>query len=205
MPRSSLTRFRLGWWLANSIGFVAGHAIYGVLSHGITGPHGDRLTAAQYVTHTAGLLAVAAIVFVLQRRALEPLCSPGLSRFAVGTLVYVAVFWIGAETVGPPADWILALPVLGSALWIGAPTTANARWLWTVVGVFLFACGMLLIIPVGDVAIRIGVLDLDSQGLANHVVLWLVIGGSTGVAGGLLSSWPLGKLVATRARTRSGG
>ena len=195
MTRSALTRFRLGWWLANSIGFVMGHLVYGVLSHGITGPHGDQLTAAQYVAHTVGLLAVAAIVFPLQARALQPLHSPGLKRIVWGTLIYITVFWIGARGIRPPADWILGLTVLGSALWVGAPVQARAKWLWRPLGVLLFPCGMRFIIPVGDAAISAGMLDLQAQDLANHVVIWLVIGGSTGVAGGLLSSWPLGRLL----------
>lgn len=201
MTRSGMTRFRLGWWLANGVGFAIGHLVYGVLSHGITGPHGDRLSVAQYAAHTAGLLAVAAIVFPLQARALLPLCTPTLRRTLKSTLAYVAVFWIGVETVGPPADWMLALPLLGSALWIGEPAVASGRWLWSTLGVLLFACGMLFIIPVGDAAIAAGMLDLQAQDLANHVALWLVIGGSTGVAGGFLSSWPLGRLLVGTVET----
>ena len=49
------------------------------------------------------------------------------TRVAVGTAVFVAAFWLGAETAGPPADWILGFTVLGTACWIGLPNLTGSR------------------------------------------------------------------------------
>ena len=122
--------FRRRWWLANSIGFGVGLVAFSLLGHGFTGPHGDKLTVAQYIGHTAGLIGAATLVLVAQRRALQPLREVSGKRMTLGVLASVAAFWFGAEAIRPPADWILAFSVLGVAAWIRRPGREHGKSIW---------------------------------------------------------------------------
>ena len=192
---ASRRSFRTRWWIANAAGFTVGHVVYSLVGHGVTGSHGDQLTSAQYVAHTIGLVSVAVIVFGLQRGALRSHVQVSRTRVAVGTAVFVAAFWLGAETTGPPADWILGFTVLGTACWIGLPSLTGSRSLSAAVTIVAFWGGLGTAAAVMFVLIRGGIFYPDSETLFNHTVFWVVLGGVTGAAGGYLSAWPLSRVV----------
>ena len=126
----SARRFRRRWWLANSEGFAVGLVAFSLLGHGFTGSHGDELTVAQYIGHTAGLIGAATIILAAQRRALQPLREVSGKRMTLGVLAFVAAFWFGAEAIRPPADWILGFSVLGVAAWIRRPGHEHGINIW---------------------------------------------------------------------------
>jgi hypothetical protein len=192
---ASRRRFRTRWWIANAVGFTAAHVVYSLVGHGFTGSHGEELTSAQYLAHTIGLIAAAMIVFALQRNALRNHVHVSLTRIAVATAVFVAAFWLGAETTGPPADWILGFTVLGTACWIGLPNLIGSRSLSAGVTIVAFWGGIGTAVAVMFVLIRAGIFYPDSETLFNHTVFWVVLGGVTGTAGGYFSAWPLSRLV----------
>jgi hypothetical protein len=171
------------------------HVVYSLVGHGFTGSHGDQLTSAQYLAHTIGLVATAVIVFALQRGALRRHVQVSRTRVAVGTAVFVAAFWLGAETTGPPADWILGFTVLGTACWIGLPNLTGSRSLSAAVTIVAFWGGIGTAAAVMFVLIRGGIFYPDSDTLFNHTVFWVILGGATGAAGGYFSAWPLSRLV----------
>lgn len=193
--------FRRRWWLANSAGFIGGHLVYSLVGHGFTGTHGDKLTLAQYAAHTIGLITVAAILFPLQRAALRGCVQVSRARMLIGTCVFIAAFWLGAETLGPPADWILGFTVLGTASWIGQHRMRGAQALWALGAVIGFWIGIAAIYPVGRTAISLG-LNPDSVTLFDHTILWLILGGTTGVVGGFVSAWPLSRMFVTPSNVR---
>ena len=188
-------RFRTRWWIANAVGFTVAHVVYSLVGHGLTGSHGDELTPAQYLAHTLGLIATAVIIFALQRRALTNHLQVGGTRIAIGTAVFVAAFWLGAETTGPPADWILGFTVLGTACWIGLSSLTASRSLWAILSVVAFWAGIAAASAVIFLAIRTGVFYPNSETLLNHTVFWVILGGVTGTAGGFFSGWPLSRIV----------
>jgi hypothetical protein len=192
---ASRRRFRTRWWIANAAGFTAAHVVYSLVGHGFTGSHGEELTSAQYLAHTIGLIAAAMIVFALQRNALRNHVQVSRTRIAVATAVFVAAFWLGAETTGPPADWILGFTVLGTACWIGLPNLIGSRSLSAGLTIVAFWGGIGTAIAVMFVLIRAGIFYPDSETLFNHTVFWVVLGGVTGAAGGYFSAWPLSRLV----------
>ena len=196
--------FRTRWWIANAAGFTLGHVVYSLVGHGLTGSHGDELTPAQYLAHTLGLIATAVIVFALQRGALTNHLQVGSTRMAVGTAVFVAAFWLGAETAGPPADWILGFTVLGTACWIGLPSLTASRSLWAILSVVAFWAGIAAAAAVMFVLIRTGVFYPNSETLLNHTVFGVILGGVTGTAGGFLSGWSLSRIVISADAAQQG-
>ena len=192
---TSRRSFRTRWWIANATGFTVAHVVYSLVGHGFTGSHGDQLTSAQYLAHTVGLIATAMIIFALQRGALRSHVRVSGARIAVATGVFVAGFWLGAETTGPPADWILGFTVLGTACWIGLPNLTGSRSFWAAVAVVAVWAGIAAAAAVMFVLIRAGIFYPDSEALLNHTVFWVVMGGVTGAAGGYFGSWPLSRIV----------
>ena len=191
--------FRHRWWFATVAGFFLGHLAFSLIGHGITWPHGDELTWAQYTAHTAGLLAVAAIVFVLQRAAIRPHITVTSQRMVLGAATLIAGFWLGAETVGPPADYLIGFTILGSALWIGAAGWRGILGVWNIAGVLSFPIGLAVGMVVVPVAIRAGLFDPESPSLLHHTIGWLLGSTTTAVVGGYLSGWPLAHLFVRRA------
>jgi hypothetical protein len=186
--------FRTSWWIANAIGFTVGHVVYSLVGHGVTGPHGDQLTSEQYLAHTIGLIATALIVFSLQRSALRPFVQVSSTRVGLAIAVFVAAFWVGAETIGPPADWILGFTVLGTAMWIRLFNMSASR-LSAAMTVLAFWCGIAAAVATMFVMVRLVGFNPDSQTLLNHTIFWVVLGGVTGTAGGYFSAWPLRRAV----------
>ena len=195
-------KFRARWWVANAAGFTVAHVAYSLVGHGFTGSHGEELTTAQYLAHTLGLIATAVIIFALQRRALANHLRVGGTRMGVATAVFVAAFWLGAETIGPPADWILGFTVLGTACWIGSPSLTRLRYWWTTLSVVAFWGGIAAAAGVMFVLIRTGVFFPDSETLLNHTIFWVILGGVTGAAGSFFSSWPLSWIVMSPGATQ---
>ena len=187
--------FRRRWWLANVAGFFLGHLAFSLIGHGITGPHGDELTWSEYSAHTAGLLAAAAVIFALQRAVLLLHVAVTRRRIVIGTATLVAGFWLGAETVGPPADYLLSFTILGSALWIGATGWRRTLWLWNIAGVLSFPVGLAAATFVVLSAIKTGVFDPESPSLLQHTIGWLLGATTTAVVGAYLSGWPLAHLL----------
>ena len=187
--------FRARWWMANAAGFTIAHVVYSVLGHGVTGPHGDELTTGQYFAHTIGLIATAVIVFFLQRAALRPYVRVSPSRVILGTGAFVAAFWLGAETSGPPADWILGFTVLGTAAWIGLSNVRPFPFLTAALTVLASWAGIAVAVATMFISVRVGGFNPDSQTLLNHTVFWVLLGGVTGIAGGYFSAWPLSRIV----------
>jgi hypothetical protein len=190
--------FRVRWWLANAAGFTAAHVVYSLIGHGFTGAHGDQLTSAQYLAHTVALIATAVIIFALQRRAMRHHVRVGGTRMVVATAVFVTAFWLGAETTGPPADWILGFTVLGTASWIGVPSLAGFRLVWAAMAVVGFWTGIAAAAAVIGLLIWTGLFYPESDTLFNHTVFWVLLGGITGAAGGYVSGWPLSWAVVAR-------
>ena len=189
------TRFRIRWWFANAIGFTAGHVVYSIVGHGVTGPHGDQLTTTQYLAHTLGLIATALIVFSLQRAALRPYVQVSAARIIIGTGGFVAAFWLGAETSGPPADWILGFTVLGTASWIGLSNVPRYPFVAAAITVLAVWAGIAVAVATMFLSVRLAGFNPDSQTLMNHTVFWVLLGGVTGIAGGCFSAWPLRHVV----------
>jgi hypothetical protein len=191
-------RFVQRWWAANAAGFVIGHGVFSTIAHGITGDHGDQLAVQQYAAHTAGLVVIGALIFSLQRRALAPLRQVTWSRILVGIAVYVAAFWVGAETAGPPLDWLLGLTVLGTAMWIGWCRGTGAANLWALAALVGFALGIVAAVMAVGVWVRL--FDPDHSTLPSllvHTMGWTIIGGTTGIVGGVLGAWPLRRFLRT--------
>lgn len=191
----SRRRFRGRWWLANASGFIVAHLVYSLVGHGFTGSHGDQLTWAQYSAHTIGLMAAALIILALQRAVLSRHVPVSRSRVLIGTIAFVVAFWLGAEAIGPPADWIFGFTVLGVATWIGLPDLTGSRTVCSVLALLGFWGGIAVAAGAVFVCIMTGIFDPEAETLLNHTIFWVVLGGTTGVAGGYLSGWSLGRLV----------
>ena len=190
----SARRFRRRWWLGNSGGFAVGLVAFSLLGHGFTGSHGDELTVAQYIGHTAGLIGAATIILAAQRRALQPLREVSGKRMTLGVLAFVAAFWFGAEAIRPPADWILGFSVLGVAAWIRRPGHEHGINIWAlaVLGSYWVGiCAALAAVITWDRA-----LGPDPSALLDHTTGWLIVGATTGIVGGFLSAHALSRLLA---------
>jgi hypothetical protein len=192
--------FRSRWWIANAIGFTIGHVVYSLVGHGVTGPHGDQLTSAQYLAHTFGLIGAALIVFSLQRAALRPHMEVTTRRIIVATGVFVAAFWLGAETSGPPGDWILGFTVLGTASWIGRSNVPRYPFGAAALTVLAFWAGIATAVVTMFATVRFAGFNPDSETLLNHTVFWVLLGGVTGAAGGYYNGWPLSRVVVSSVR-----
>ena len=195
-PRKSEVRRR--WRRANAIGFVIGWFLYSIVGHGFTGGHGEELTWLQYFSHSLGLLAVAGVVFGLQRRAILEHVDVSNRRMVIGAAAVLASFWLGAETVGPPADWILAFTVLAAATWIGKSKSVT----WSALTILCFWAGIAAAAGTIFLLVRTGLFYPDSVTIVNHTLFWVILGGVTGVAGGFFSSWPLSRVLAVRAEVK---
>lgn len=185
--------FRRRWWLANSVSFGVGLAAFSLLGHGITGAHGDELTAAQYAAHTVGLLAASILVLIAQRKALRSLREVSAIRIAIGSLASVAVFWLGVEVIRPPFDWILAFTVLGTAAWIRLPHHEEGKMIWilaTIGSYWIGICAALALVITWDTT-----LSPDPASLLDHTTGFVIVGTATGVVGGYLSGRTLGRLL----------
>jgi hypothetical protein len=185
--------FRRRWWLANSVSFGIGLATFSLLGHGITGAHGDELTAAQYAAHTVGLLAASILVLIAQRKALGSIRNVSAIRIAIGSLASVAVFWFGVEVIRPPFDWILAFTVLGTAAWIRLPHHEQGKMIWilaTIGSYWIGICAALALVITWDTT-----LSPDPASLLDHTIGFVIVGTATGVVGGYLSARTLARLL----------
>lgn len=165
--------------------------------HGITGAHGDELSAAQYVAHTVGLIAASLLVLAAQRQALGSLRKVSGVRIGIGALASVSVFWFGVEVLRPPLDWILAFTVLGAAARIRLPNYEQSKKVWILAAIgsyWVGICAALALVISWDSAF-----GPDPSSLLDHTTGFLIVGGTTGVVGGYLSARALARLLISGA------
>jgi hypothetical protein len=111
----------------------------------------------------------------------------------MGVVALVASFWFGAEALRPPADWILGFTVLGAAAWFRLPSRQDGRKTWALLTVASYWLG--ICVALASVITWDRVTGPDPSSLLDHTVGWLIVGAATGVVGGYLSGWPLGRLL----------
>lgn len=194
---------RRRWWFANATALIISFVFFSLIGHGITGPHGDKLTFAQDIAHTIGLIVVGFIVFPAQRLALKQWMHVSFPRILMATLLFTAAFQFGAKVYRPPVDWILGFTVLGAAAWIHIEGLKGRRLVWTVLTIIAFCMGMVLTVPIMFAAIRAGVFNPDSPSLLDHTLTWVLGAGMTGIIGGYISGWPLSRLLVSTYSQRS--
>lgn len=188
-------RLRSAWWLNCSVGFAAGHILFGLIGHGFTGPHQGRPTGTSALAHTIGLLTLGLVVVALQRAALRPWLQITRARAVLAAVAFVLAFQLGAYTLRPPFDYIFGWPVLGSAVWIGSTSSGGSNALWTLAATFSFLLGLGILVLAVDPLLAAWGWQYDPRSLSDHVFLWFVGGTVTGLVGGLASGRPLGRLL----------
>jgi len=188
-------RLRLRWWVYCSVGFVSGHALFGLIGHGFTGPHVGRPVDGSALAHTTGLIGLGLTVFTLQRAALAPWLRISGKRVILATLAFVAAFQLGAYALRPPFDYIFGWPVLGVAGWISLDKCRGRRALLTAAALACFWLGLVALMIAVDPLLRSGAWVLDPSSLLDHTLLWIVGGGVTAIIGGYASGWPLSRLL----------
>lgn len=186
------TDFVKRWSFYNSLAFLGGFMLYGLISHGFTGNHEANLTVAQYGSHTAALLIVSSIVLFSQKKAISDFKKVTHSRVIIGVMLFVLAFWTGWALSGPPFDYILGFIVLGSISWIDIKDLKRENILWVGLILLLFIVSPFL----GNILLFVlGAFSSDLSPLMKHIIIWITIGGIGGLLASTLSGWPLYHLV----------
>lgn len=186
---------RLRWWLFCSVGFIAGHALFGVIGHGFTGPHEGRPVGLSAVAHTTGLFVLGLLVFSLQRVALQAWLRISNTRIVVAALAFVTAFQLGAYAFRPPFDYVFGFPVLGIAVWISLDKLGRSKILFTSAVILSFWLGIVVMGIAVVPLIQSSGWTIDPSSTLDHALMWVIGGGVTAIVGGLASAWPLSRLL----------
>lgn len=199
----TLPRFAGRWFRWNAIAWLVGFLPFSPIAHGITGGHGPDLTPAQYAAHSAALTVAAIIVAAAQRRALADYVSVSWARIPLAVVAFNAAFWAGSFIPwrdGPDTDILLGLLVLGTVVWLGAiplkghPLAAAVAILSFPVASFLVELGLIMLVSLLQFTP-----DLQAHEW-QHATFWIIVGGGSGLLGGLWSGLALSRMLPPAGR-----
>jgi hypothetical protein len=151
--------------------------------------------------HTAGLFVLGIVVFSLQRIALEPWLRISNRRVLLSALTFVAAFQFGAYVFRPPFDYVFGFPVLGVAAWISLDKLKGSKFLLTSVAVVSFWLGIVVMGVAVLPLIESSGWSIDPSSVLDHALMWVIGGGVTAIVGGLVSGWPLSRLLLSDSKT----
>jgi len=189
--------FVKNWVKNNTIAFFIAFVLYTPIAHGLTGHHNRELTTGQVIAHSVGLVLVAVLVFLFQKRALKGYLQVSSRRIVVSVVAFVTLFWFGYFQRfipdGPDYDILFAFLVLGSGSWIGL-VSFKGRPLFLLLALIAYPVasfvGQLILFTL-VVGLELFELQLQTS-IIDETIVWLSVGLTTGLLGG----WVNGKMLA---------
>ncbi len=188
--------------LVNTLGFLIGYLLYTPIGHGFTGNHGREMNTEQIFAHSVGLAVVALILFLLQKKVLNPYIKVGTIKILLAVAAFTGLFWFGYyQNIipdGPDYDILFGFLVLGSGLWITDLSFSQNKIPW-LVAVLSFPFASFI----GELILFLIVinfeLDMDvQQSMLDHTIFWVSVGLVTGILGGWISGTMLYKMIDKR-------
>lgn len=174
---------------------TVGLGTHPLLAHGFTGPHGDTLTSAQWITHIVSFGVASAIIFLCQRRSAPWLfqsgAAPVLRASALATLAFLGVW----SLLGIPFDILASFLAFGLSLGLALRDR-------TLQGVLTLAATTAVagIVTVGSgIPIAGKLMSAFGGGLAGDATLWTYIGVVGGLLSGLFGAFALRRVMGNEA------
>lgn len=189
--------FLKSWVRSNTLALFISFITYTPIAHGLTGHHTRDLNIDQLIAHSIGLVVVAMLVFIFQKRVLKNYIEISTTRIVVSVISFVVLFWFGYFQRfipdGPDYDILFAFLVLGSGTWIGL-ISFKRRPLQMLLALISFPLASFvgqLILYTLVVGLNLFELKLQTS-ILDETIVWLFVGVTTGLLGG----WINGKMLA---------
>jgi hypothetical protein len=173
------------WLIANVLGMLIGLPLWGFVADGIVDIEGPLNIPMHFVS----AVAFAAVLSLLQRRAIGATRTPYVFWVAAQAVVMFLAFGLGFDLIGPPADFIAGMVGLGAVtgylLRREAKSAGSAHPRWLVAkGALAGLASVAGMVPVFLVADRID--DALGGGVPPFLVILALIGTVSGLALGAL-------------------